>query len=85
MSFRICATVLQDFNGRALQSYNFQTKRVLGCIKNVLFFLNAYKIDEIHLEHCSLHYSMLDIFDKFFLILSMSDHFFPITNPGLEV
>jgi len=49
MSFRICATVLQDFNGRALQSYNFQTKRVLGCIKNVLFFLNAYKIDEIHL------------------------------------
>jgi phosphoribosylformimino-5-aminoimidazole carboxamide ribonucleotide (ProFAR) isomerase len=49
MSFRICATVLQDFNGRALQSYNFQTKRVLGGIKNVLFFLNAYKIDEIHL------------------------------------
>ena len=29
--------------------------------------INAFKklkIDEIHLEHCSLHYSMLDIFDE---------------------
>jgi phosphoribosylformimino-5-aminoimidazole carboxamide ribonucleotide (ProFAR) isomerase len=49
MSFRIGATVLLDCNGKALQSYSFQTKRVLGCIKNVLFFLNAYKVDEIHL------------------------------------
>jgi len=49
MSFRIAATVLLDCNGTALQSYGFQTKRVLGCIKYVLSFLNAYKVDEIHL------------------------------------
>jgi len=49
MSFRIGATVLLDCNRRALQSYSFQTKRILGCIKNVLSFLNDYEIDEIHL------------------------------------
>jgi imidazole glycerol-phosphate synthase subunit HisF len=50
MSFRIGATVLLDCNGKnALQSYNFQTKRVLGCVKNVLSFLDSYEVDEIHL------------------------------------
>jgi len=49
MSFRIGATVLLDINGRALQSYNFNTKRILGCVKNVLSFLDDYEVDEIHL------------------------------------
>ena len=50
MSFRIGATVLLDYNGKnALQSYNFNTKRFLGSIKNVLSFLNSYEVDEIHL------------------------------------
>ena len=29
--------------------------------------------------------SALDIFDRFFLIFSISDPFLPITNPGLDV
>ena len=49
MSFRIGATVLIDRNGRAIQSYSFKVKRILGCIKYVLSFLDAYKVDEIHL------------------------------------
>ena len=30
------------------------------------------KVDEIHLEHCSLHYSMLNIFDKWDFLGSLS-------------
>jgi imidazole glycerol phosphate synthase subunit HisF len=48
MSFKICATVLIDDCGNAIQSYNFNTKRVLGNLEKVLKFLNAYEIDEIH-------------------------------------
>ena len=49
MSFRIGATVSIDHNAKAIQSYGFNVKRVLGCIKHVLSFLDAYKVDEIHL------------------------------------
>jgi phosphoribosylformimino-5-aminoimidazole carboxamide ribonucleotide (ProFAR) isomerase len=50
MSFRVGATILLDCNGEnALQSYTFQTRRVLGSIKNTLFFLDKYEVDEIHL------------------------------------
>lgn len=48
MSFRIGATVLIDHNGNAIQSYSFKEKRILGDIKKVLKFLDAYKVDEIH-------------------------------------
>jgi len=48
MSFRICATVLIDFNGNAVQSYSFRTRRVLGDLRKVLEFLDAYEVDEIH-------------------------------------
>ena len=45
MSFRIGATVLIDFYGNAIQSYNFKTKRILGNLQKVLEFLDAYEID----------------------------------------
>jgi imidazole glycerol phosphate synthase subunit HisF len=48
VSFRICATVLVDSDGNAVQSYNFKSKRILGCINHVLKFLDRYEIDEIH-------------------------------------
>jgi imidazole glycerol phosphate synthase subunit HisF len=48
MSFRIGATVLIDYNGNAIQSYNFKTRRILGSLQKVLKFLDAYKVDEIH-------------------------------------
>lgn len=48
MSFRIGATVLIDYDGNAIQSYNFKTKRVLGNLQKVLKFLDAYEVDEIH-------------------------------------
>jgi imidazole glycerol phosphate synthase subunit HisF len=48
MSFRIGATVLIDYYGNAIQSYNFNTKRILGNLQKVLEFLDAYEIDEIH-------------------------------------
>jgi len=48
MSFRIGATVLIDRNGNAIQSYDFKTKRLLGDLKKVLKFLDAYEVDEIH-------------------------------------
>jgi phosphoribosylformimino-5-aminoimidazole carboxamide ribonucleotide (ProFAR) isomerase len=50
MSFRIGATILLNCNGEnTLQSYNFQTRRVLGGVKNTLSFLDKYEVDEIHL------------------------------------
>ena len=49
MSFRIGATVLVDYDGNAIQSYNFKTRRILGDLKKVLKFLNIYEVDEIHL------------------------------------
>ncbi len=50
MSFRIGATILLDRSGEnVLQSYNFQTKRILGSVKNTLSFLDEYEVDEIHL------------------------------------
>jgi len=48
MSFRIGATVLIDYDNVAIQSYNFKTRRVLGNLKKVLKFLDAYGVDEIH-------------------------------------
>jgi imidazole glycerol phosphate synthase subunit HisF len=48
MSFRIGATVLIDYDGNAIQSYNFKVRRVLGDLKKVLKFLDAYEVDEIH-------------------------------------
>ncbi len=35
-----------------------------GKYTDMIDAFNKLKIDEIHLEHCSLHYSMLDIFKK---------------------
>ena len=49
MSFRIGATVLISGHGQAIQSYSFKTKRILGDVVKVLKFLDAYKVDEIHL------------------------------------
>jgi imidazole glycerol phosphate synthase subunit HisF len=49
MSFRVGATVLIDYNGNAIQSYAFETKRVLGCAAQVLKFLDSYGVDEIHM------------------------------------
>jgi imidazole glycerol phosphate synthase subunit HisF len=48
MSFRIGSTVLIDCNGNVVQSYNFNTKRILGNLQQVLKFLDAYEVDEIH-------------------------------------
>ncbi len=48
MSFRIGATVLIDCDGNAIQSYNFNTRRVLGDLRKVLKFLDDYEVDEIH-------------------------------------
>ena len=48
MSFRIGATVLIDYNGNAIQSYGFKSKRFLGNLQKVLNFLDAYEVDEIH-------------------------------------
>jgi len=50
MSFRICSTVLLDASSNvAIQSYGFKLKRVLGDIKSVLYYLDIYQVDEIHL------------------------------------
>jgi len=48
MSFRIGATVLINYEGIAIQSYNFKTNRILGNLQKVLKFLDAYGVDEIH-------------------------------------
>jgi len=40
--------VLISCDGKAMQSYNFRTKRVLGDIQKVLSFLDSYNVDEIH-------------------------------------
>ena len=49
MSFRICASVLLNQDGLAIQSYNFKTKRVLGNISQVMNFLDKYEVDEVHI------------------------------------
>ena len=48
MSFRVGATVLIDYKRNAIQSYGFETKRVLGNLEKVLNSLDAYEVDEIH-------------------------------------
>ena len=48
MSFRIGATVLIDYDGNAVQSYNFKVRRILGDLQKVLKFLDTYEVDEIH-------------------------------------
>ena len=48
MSFRIGATVLVNNNCIAIQSYNFKERRILGNLKQVLKFLDAYGVDELH-------------------------------------
>ena len=48
MSFRVGSTVLIDFSGNVVQSYNFNTKRILGNLRQVLKFLDHYEVDEIH-------------------------------------
>lgn len=49
MSFRVGSTLLLSEDCQALQSYNFNSKRILGGIKNVLHYLDEYEVDEIHI------------------------------------
>jgi len=48
MSFRVGSTLLLSKDCFALQSYNFNTKRILGSVENALHFLDEYEVDEIH-------------------------------------